>query len=392
MDKLLKVTAIVVTVLLVVVAAFGAGLFYDRARSVLTVPGMKTPDLEAAVSEVAEVIQGSALVPSSEESMTVGAIRGLLESLEDSHAVYFDARHFEYFNEQNSGTFYGIGITIANEEDDLVIQSVIEETPAERAGLRAQDVIVTIDGESRERWDTDEAVLRIRGEEGTTVVLGIRRDDAEHLQDFSIQRAKIDVPNIESEILEGDIGYIRLYSFTEPSAEDVREVLAELAQQGAEGYILDLRDNPGGLLSSSVEIASLFVDDGVIVRVEDRSGTVEQHHATGMTATDAAVVVLINGNSASASEIVAGALQDHGRAVIVGERSFGKGSVQQLEELSFGGAIKLTIAHYVTPKNRVIDKVGLEPDVRVEMEPELAADHETDTQLRRAMAELRERL
>lgn len=392
MNKVFKATAALLAVTILVVAAFAAGVFFDRVRNLLTPGGSETVSLEAAVREVANIIEDNALEPSSETSMTAGAINGLLESLEDSHAVYFDAKHFEYFNEQNSGMFYGIGITIANEGDDLVVQSVIEGTPAEQAGLLAQDIIVEIDGETQDRWDTDEAVLRIRGEEGTTVTLGIRRNGAEELQYFDITRAKIDVPNIESELLEGNLGYIRLYSFTEPAADDLRNAITTLAGQGADGFILDLRDNPGGLLSSSVDVSSLFISDGVIVRVEDRTGTIEEHRATGSVVTDAPLVVLINGNSASASEIVGGALQDYGRAVLVGEQSFGKGSVQQLEELSFGGAIKLTIAHYVTPKNRVIDRVGLTPDVKVEMAPELAAEKETDTQLQRAIQELREQL
>lgn len=320
--------------------------------------------------------------------MTAGAIEGMVESLEDSHAVYFDAKHYEYFTEQTDGTFYGIGVTIANEGNDLVVQSVIEGTPAEQAGVKAKDIIVSIDGETRERWDTDEAVLRIRGEAGTKVTLGIRRDGAETLREITITRAKIELPNVESELLDGNVGYIRLYTFSELADDDVREAIAELADKGAEGFILDLRDNPGGLLTSAVDVASLFVKDGVIVRVEDREGTVEESRATGDLATDAPLVVLINGNSASASEIVGGALQDYGRAKLIGEQSFGKGSVQQIEELSFGGAIKLTIAHYVTPKNRVIDKIGLTPDVKVEMAPELQADKATDTQLQRAIKEL----
>lgn len=393
MKTLLKVAAGFLAVLIVAVASFGSGVWFDRTiGSAGVTPHSGSPDLESAVSEVAGIIEDKALVPSSEASMTVGAINGMLESLEDSHAVYFDAKHYEYFTEQTDGTFYGIGVTIANEGDDLVIQSVFEGTPADQAGLKAKDVIVEIDGETRERWDTDEAVLRIRGEAGTQVTLGIRRDGADTLREFTITRAKIEVPNIETELLEGNLGYIRLYSFNELADDDVREAIDELTDRGAEGFILDLRDNPGGLLTSSVDVASLFIEDGVIVRVEDRNGTIEEHRATGDLATDAPLVVLINGNSASASEIVGGALQDYGRATLVGEQSFGKGSVQQIEELSFGGAIKLTIAHYVTPKNRVIDKVGLTPDVKVEMEPELQADKATDTQLQRAIKELQKKL
>lgn len=392
MKSLLKVVAALVATLILVVAAFGGGVWFERATRDAGREPVDTVDLEAAVSEVAGIIGNEALVPSSEASMTAGAISGMLESLEDSHAAYFDAKHYEYFSQQSSGIFYGIGVTIANEGDDLVIQSVIKNTPAEAAGLQAEDVIVAIDGETRERWDSDEAVLRIRGEAGTEVKLGIRRNGGEELRDFTITRAKIDVPNIESDLLEGDVGYIRLYSFTENAGDEVREAIDALTEQGAHGFIFDLRDNPGGLLSSAVDVASLFIEDGVIVRVEDREGTVEEYRALGGTATDAPLVVLINGNSASASEIVGGAVQDYGRATLVGEQSFGKGSVQTIEELSFGGAVKLTIAHYVTPKSRVIDKIGLAPDVKVEMEPELQLDKTTDTQLQKAIAELQEKM
>ncbi len=391
MKTLLKVTAALVAVLILAVGSFGAGVWFERTLAATPSHSVDTATLDKAVNEVAGIIEDQALVPSSEASMTAGAIRGMLESLEDSHAVYFDPRHYEYFTEMNDGMFYGIGVTIANEGNDLVIQSVIAGTPAEEAGLKAEDVIVEIDGETQDRWDTDEAVARIRGKAGTQVTLGIRRNGAEDLLDFTITRAAITVPNIESEMLEGSVGYIRLYSFSDPAANELRDAIGKLEAEGAKGFVLDLRDNPGGLLTSSVDVSSLFIESGVIVRVEDRTGTIEEHRATGKMATDAPLVVLINGNSASASEIVGGAIQDYGRGTLVGEQSFGKGSVQQIEELSFGGAVKLTIAHYVTPKNRVIDKVGLTPDVKVEMDPELQADKATDTQLKKAVEVLKDK-
>jgi len=396
MEKILKVTTAVTVVAILLVAAFAGGVFFDRTLADAidgdrrgSLAGTKVDD---AVAEVADIIESLALEPSSEESMTIGAISGMLESLEDSHAVYFTAEQYGYFNEQNMGTFYGIGITISNDGDDLVINSVIEGTPAARAGLQPGDLIVEIDGEARPRWDVDEAVLRIRGEEGTTVVLGIRRAGAEEMIDYTIERAKIDVPNVESEMLEGDIGYVSLVSFTQVAATDVRSAIQELEADGARGFVLDLRNNPGGLLSASVDVSSLFISDGVIVTVEDRTGQVEKHRASGDTVTDAPLVLLVNGNSASASEIVAGALQDYGRATLVGEQTFGKGSVQQIEELSFGGAVKLTIAHYLTPDGRAIDKIGLTPDIVVEMEHGLITDRETDVQLQKALEILRDEL
>jgi len=395
MPKSLKYAVAFTALMTLLVASFAGGVYFDRTRRGVSpfsgspVETIDTVDMYDALDEVIGIIEREALEPSSDTSMTAGAIRGILESLDDPHANYFDAQHFQYFSEQNSGIFYGIGITISNRDDVLAVVSVIPGTPAERAGLEADDIIVTIDGETRVKWDVDEAVLRIRGEEGTNVTLGIQRGEETDLREFTITRAKIDVPNIESEMLADGIGYIRLYSFNEVAEEDIRSAIEKLEGEGARGFVLDLRDNPGGLLGESIDVASLFVADGVIVRVEDREGEGEEYRATGDLATDAPLVVLINGNSASASEIVGGALQDYSRAVLVGEVSFGKGSVQTIEPLSFGGAVKLTIAHYLTPKGQVIDKKGLTPDIVVEMEPELQSEKDTDTQLQRAIEELK---
>lgn len=397
MNRTLRAIAGATVAAMLALVGFAGGVWFDRSlgmaladrRTSATAADMKIDD---AVVEVAGIIEELALRPSSEESMTVGAINGMLESLEDSHAVYFDEEHYKYFNEQNMGSFYGIGITISNRDDDLVINSVIEGSPAETAGLKPNDCIVEIDGETRPRWDVDEAVLRIRGEEGTSVELGVRREGEDEVLKFRITRAKIDVPNVESDLLEDGVGYVRLYSFNASAASDVRESVEKLTAEGARGFVLDLRNNPGGLLSSSVEVGSLFIPEGVIVTVEERSGEPERYRATGDAITDAPLVVLVNGNSASASEIVAGALQDHGRAILVGEKTFGKGSVQQIEELSFGGAVKLTVAHYMTPKGRAIDRIGLAPDVVVEMDHSLITDRDKDVQLQKAVEVLKKGL
>lgn len=391
-SKLVQSAAVAAIVFALLGGGFVGGVFYSRAVAEPATVLSNADGLDAAVNEVANIIDLEALKPSSEASLTAGAISGMLGSLEDSHAAYFDAAHYKYFTDQTNGSFYGIGVTIGNEGDALVIVSVLEGTPAEKGGLKANDIIVTINGEKRARWDVDEAVLRIRGEQGTKVTLGVLRDGATQPQEFQITRAKIDLPNIETELLDGGVGYIRLYGFTDPAAQEVRDAIAELAGTGAKGFILDLRDNPGGLLDASVAVSSAFIEDGVIVKVQGRTGTMEQHRASGEVATTAPLVVLINGNSASASEITAGALQDYARATLVGEQSYGKGSVQQIEPLTFGGAVKLTIAHYLTPKDRVIDKVGLTPDVVVPMAPELQADKATDTQLQKALEVLRGKL
>ncbi|MBN2404561.1 MAG: S41 family peptidase [Coriobacteriia bacterium] len=389
MNRLLKWVTVAVVAATLVVASFGGGVVFGRLGvSSSGITG--SASLQSAVLEVRDIIEGQAYEPSSDSSITAGAIRGMLDSLDDPYAAYFDEKHFEMLDEQNRGEFYGIGIVVTTKEGIPTVVSVMENTPAQSSGLKADDQILSIDGTQKDEWDLDEVVGLIRGPEGTDVELGIARGE-DDLFDITVTRAKIETPNTESEMLDGSIGYVRLYTFNEKSADSLRKAIESLEDDGAEGIVLDLRDNPGGLLSSSVDVVSLFVKDGVVVTVKDRDGGEEVYRATGDVATDLPLTVLINENSASASEIVAGALQDYGRGELVGVKSYGKGSVQQIDTLSFGGGIKLTIARYFTPKDRSIDKVGLEPDVEVEMELADQADKATDVQLEKAADLLRSR-
>ncbi len=393
MNTPLKLAIGAAVALMLVTAAFAGGIAYDRyaADRLALVPAVASPTSpEKAAREVLGIINDEALDPSNDASLTAGVVQGLLDALDDPYANYFDAKHFEYFGEQTRGDFFGIGITISDRDGQPYVVSVIAGTPAEAAGLKADDVIVSIDGVKRNKWDLDEVVKRVRGPEGTTVKLEIIREGQKAPLPFTITRARIDVPNLEQELVGKDVGYVRLYTFNEKSVGDVADAIAALTKKGAKGFVLDLRDNPGGLLDSSVDMLSLFVKDGIAVRVEGRNPSSNaEYRVSGKTATDAPLVVLVNENSASASEIVAGGLQDYARATIVGVKTFGKGSVQQIEELSFGGAIKLTIAHYLTPKGRVIDKKGVVPDVEVPMKAELQAERATDVQFERAVEELR---
>ena len=384
----------VLVALALVVSAFAVGFVAGHSRD-LAIPdiGIERSPAERAVKEVEGILEREALKPSSDTSLTVGAINGVLESLGDDYAMYFDAKHYEYFNEQNMGEFFGIGVTISEGKDGTVhIVSVIEDTPAEKSGLKADDRIVGIDGVERDKWDTEEVVKRIRGPEGSKVKVSVARKGEKSLREFEIERAKIDYPNVMKKMVGKDVGYISLMQFNAKAAEDVGDAVKELEGKGAKGFVFDLRNNPGGMLDESVDLSSLFIEDGVVLRVEKREGPEEVHRAKGGAITDAPMVLLVNENSASAAEIVAGALQDYDRARIVGVKTFGKGSVQTVKTLTQGGAIKFTIAHYLTPKSRVIDGKGVEPDVVVEMKPELAADEETDTQLKRGIAELRKLL
>lgn len=395
MNTILSRTTVVVLAVIGILVAFAGGMYVGRHAPAVDVPvvGEAQPTPVSAAREVRNIIMREALTPSTDESLAAGVARGMVESLDDPYAMYFDKQHYKYFQEQTDGAFYGIGITISDREGQPYVVTVLPGTPAEKAGLKPDDEIVSIDGIKRDKWDLDEVVSRIRGEEGTKVTLEIRRKGSKSLLKFTIQRARIEVPNTEVEFIGGNIGYVRLYTFNERSAEDVASAIEDLAGKGAKGFVIDLRDNPGGLLSESVEVLSLFVEDGVAVTVDARNSQEDEvYRVSGRTITEAPVVVVVNENSASASEIVAGALQDHGRAVLVGVKTFGKGSVQQIEPLSFGGAIKLTIAHYLTPKGRSIDKVGVTPDVVVKMDPKDQADKSSDVQLERAIEELKKRI
>ncbi len=342
------------------------------------------------LEEVREILARDALEPPSETSSTAGAIRGLLESGGDVYSAYLDERHYAYFNEEMSGEFGGIGVSLGEREGTAYVVDVFDKTPAEKAGIKAGDIFSTIDDVRRQKWATDEVVKRVRGKEGTPVKLTMIRPGKGKVppKEYTVKltREVITFPNTRSE-LKGDVGYIRLAQFNGNATNEIMSAVQTLEKKGAKSFVLDLRNNPGGALDQAVSVTSLFVDSGVVVRVEERNGTDVEHRATAKKITTAPLVVLINANSASASEIVAGALQDYDRATIVGETSFGKGSVQTIKQLSFGGAVKFTTAHYLTPKGRVIDGKGVTPDIVVKMDIEKQMDEATDTQLKRALKE-----
>ncbi len=398
MQRFLKATIAVSIAVLIGVGSFAGGAMYERLRTppalaasaakagVTPVPSGKLP---ALVKEVEDIIVRDALKPSSEDSMTTNAIDGLLNSLGDTYAMYFDPKANTELRMDSKGEFFGVGMTVGLRETTPTIITVFKGSPAEKAGLKAGDQIVAVDGVSKKKWDLDDVVGRIRGPIDTKVTIRVAREGSAKPLTFTITRARISIPNIMSDMVGTDVGHIRLMQFNDKSAEDIGKAMVELQGKGAKGFILDLRENPGGLLSAAVQVSSLYIDSGVIVRIDQRGKPEERQMAVGGTATDKPLVVLVDNNSASASEIVAGALQDYGRAVIVGEKSYGKGSVQTIRDLSNGGAVKLTTAHYLTPKSRVINGKGVTPDVVVKMDPKLQSKPATDTQLSRAVAILR---
>jgi carboxyl-terminal processing protease len=327
MKRIVKAAVAAALVLAVGAGSFVGGALFERMRgSVLpTIIGSST-SAQDLVGEVQGIIRSDALKPSSEESMTTGAVEGLLASLEDTYAAYFDPKANKEFKMDAMGEFFGVGMSLGMRETTPTVVSVFKDTPAEKAGLKAEDQITAVDGVRKKKWELDQVVAMIRGPRGTEVTIEVFRPETGKTLTFKVTRDRITIPNIMAEMVGRDVGLIRLMGFNELAADDVRAKMTELEGKGAKGFILDLRENPGGLLSSAVAVSSLYVESGVIVRVDERGKPEAEEMALGDAATDKPLVVLIDGYSASASEIVAGALQDYKRATIVGETSYGKGS------------------------------------------------------------------
>ena len=318
------------------------------------------------VSEAFDRIQGAAVDPPADRALARGAIRGMVRVLNedrDPYALFYSPDGYESFQELTSGRFSGIGVWLKQKGTALEIVSVLPSTPARSAGLRKGDVVETVDGRSVDEMTVDEAVARIKGRPGTDVTLGVTRGG--DLQAFTITRRSIELPNLVSRLTDEQLGYVRLLGFARGAGGQLRSEVSELTQKGAEGIVLDLRDNGGGLFSEGIDVASVFIDDGTIVSYKARSEPEKVYEARGEAFESIPLVVLVNEGTASASEIVAGALQDRDRAILVGEKTYGKGSVQEVFPLSDASAVKLTTGAYFTPRGRDISGDGIEPDVEV---------------------------
>ncbi len=309
----------------------------------------------------------------SYDDLIEGAIRGMMATL-DEHSHYLDVDAYQDMQDDTRGQFGGLGIVITMKDDALTIVSPMEDTPGFRAGLQSDDRILEIDGETTEGITLAESVKKLRGEPGTEVRLKYLRPRTQDVQEVTIERADISVASVkDARMLEDGIGYLRVTQFNEPTADALQEKLDELSGQGMRALVLDLRNNPGGLLRSAIEVSQKFLPSRkVIVTTRGRTfGDDQVYRAGGRDRlVDLPMVVLVNGGSASASEIVAGALQDHRRAVLVGEQTFGKGSVQSVMQLEDDSALRLTTARYFTPADRMIHEQGIEPDILAPMSPE----------------------
>jgi carboxyl-terminal processing protease len=305
--------------------------------------------------------------PVDDTKLMEGAIRGMMAALGDAHSGYMDPTEYQQANIPLQGAYEGIGAWVDTEAEFLTIISPMQGSPAEKAGLQAGDQVIAVDGQDVTGIPAQLVVRRVMGPAGTSVVLTIRREGVAQPFDVRVTRQRISVPSVQSKMLDQGIGYIQLSSFGEETAGDLRRALSTLLAQKPAGLILDLRGNGGGYLASAVDVASEFIGDGVVLTERFGDGHQQVYRANGDgEALDIPLVVLINKGSASASEIVAGAIQDLGRGKLVGEQSFGKGSVQNWHALQDqAGAVRVTIARWFTPKGRSIEGNGLQPDVTV---------------------------
>jgi len=358
---------------LVLVIGFMLGSLVSVTHSVLAERGSNAElpyEQARMLAEVLERVRQGYVDPVDDEELMEHAIRGMLSSL-DQHSNFMDPEEYRQMQERTSGRYGGLGIEVTQEEGVVTVISPIADTPAEAAGIRSGDRILTVNGESLEGMNLNDAVSRMRGEPGSTIVLGILSEDAEEVRDVELVRERIQTRSVRERLLEPGIGYLNITHFRDQVGDQTREAMARLTSENGghlDGLVIDMRNNPGGILRGAVEVSDLFLEEGVIVSAEGRTRSAQfsREASRGDLMLGAPIVVLVNRGSASASEIVAGALQDHGRAVVLGQTSFGKGSVQTIMPLSDEAAMKLTTARYMTPSGRAIEKDGVHPDLTFE--------------------------
>ena len=391
MQTILKVALTTLTALIIFGSGAGAGYAF-RDYLANDRPTEEEADSLALYWEVWHRIEEQYLGELPAESIsTYGAIHGTLATLNDPYTVFIEPEPASQEKAQLEGHFGGIGAFVSRDEAGNVLLEPMREQPAEQAGLQTGDRLVAVDGTAiLPEMSTDAIINLIRGDVGTEVVLTVEREGAADPIDLTVVRAVIETPSVFWRILEENptIGYIQLTSFTERSNDELGQAIDELTEQGAKSFILDIRGNGGGLLETAVDVASQFLDDGVVLQENRKNEGERVYEARGQgKALDQPLVLLVNGGTASASEIVAGALQDRNRAPLIGEKTFGKGSVQLIYELSDDSRLHVTVAKWFTPNNNAIDGVGLVPDIEVLLTQE-DRDNNRDPQLERGISYL----
>jgi carboxyl-terminal processing protease len=396
MKRSMKYIIRTVSLVTLIVLVFGLGFVtgaghlpvFAQANSA---NGSRSSDVEKLFVpfwEAWDAVQDQYLDPPSQDLLMQGAITGMINALNDRNSAYMDPKLYESLNDEMSdGAYEGIGASIRKDPitGNFTVVSTIIGSPAQKGGLRVGDIIVSVDGKEIRPLTQTQLLGVVRGPAGTAVKLGVLRKGAETLVDVIITRARIEMPTVTFALYEGNIGYVKLADFNDLAVPELNKALTTLDANNLNGLILDLRDDPGGFLQTAIDVAHLFLPRGpyVLERGRNNEPVRVPTPKTRTLVPDVPVVVLINGGSASASELVAGALRDRGRAILVGETSYGKGSVQAWSRLSNGGGLRLTIAHFFTPTGGVINGIGLRPDVYVPWD--MVASPDNDPQLAEAI-------
>jgi carboxyl-terminal processing protease len=360
---------------LIVAMALGTGLLYSNVANQESVEDSR--GFLGNISELKEISDIMDIISENfvgekeidKKELLHGAIKGMMQSLDDPHSTYFPAKEMKSFTEDMKGEYAGVGMVVSKKDNVLTVVSPIEGTPAYKAGMKPNDKIVKIEDKATMDLTVDECVDILKGKPGTKVNITVFRESTGKSFDVELTRAIIKLKYVRHRLIEDSIGYVKLTQFSENVSKDVRKAVEDLRSRGMESMILDLRYNPGGSLGEAIKVSSIFLEKSPIVTVKDKHGNVEEYDRIGKGYTDFPMVVLINEGSASASEIVSGAIKDYERGLLLGEKSYGKGSVQNLVPLNDGDALKLTIAKYYTPSGTCIHKKGIEPDIKVK-EPE----------------------
>ncbi len=374
-------------VALIFFAGFALGNQYavGRAQGDDTAPPPEAVEAFEPFWQVYNLIKDDYLNPVDTATLVDGATKGLVDALGDPYSGYMNPEVYDLLNSDLSGEFTGIGVVIRTDEEtnQIIVVGLIDGAPAQLAGIKPDDVLIAVDDQDVTAMNQTDLAVLVRGAEGTAVKITVRR--GEETLDFTISRAKINVPNVETSVLDDNVGYIKLNQFTASARADMDAALEAVDISERSGLILDLRDNPGGLLSSAIDVASVFVESGKVL-TEDFGDNQQEFDANGNFANiDVPIAVLVNGGSASASELLAGALQDYHIATIIGETTLGKDTVQTWHELVNGGGVRLTIARWLTPDGHWIHEQGITPDVEVPWEDRTFEVGEDDPQLDAAL-------
>ncbi len=365
--KFRAVLAVGIGVVLGFSLSLGSAVLADRdIREQTTLPW----DQARLLAEVLEKVKRDYVDGIDDQRLIEAAIRGMVSDL-DPHSAYLDADEYDDIRISTSGTYSGVGLEVSVTDGRVVVVTPVDESPADLAGIMSGDIIISVDGMPVDSKDLNDTVFRLRGPPGSIARLSVLRDTEGDPLSYELRRSTIQVSSVRHEMVEPGYGYIRLTHFSETTARDAKKAVREMmgtGPDGLNGLILDLRNNPGGVLEAAVEVSDLFLESGTVVTADGRAldASFRLTATSGDILDGRPLTVLVNGGSASASEIVAGALQDHGRARLVGTRTFGKGSVQTVMPLSYGRAIKLTTSRYYTPSGRSIHERGIEPDIRSE--------------------------